>query len=563
MIESLRARPQSRTASIEFSRTSTEWLFAVAVAAITMAVHFFRFGYAYASGDQDETLSLVLQRLDPTLYGGDWFIQTQAGEMGVRTAFVWLLSLMAELVPLWIAVLLVHVATFVLLALAVCRLSTALTSNRTVALLTVFVSLVLTPQWTLGSNDLVHSILAPSTVAWCLALWGVVLHLEERRFLAGLLLGLATLFQALVGLQVAVVVLSHLLVMGHPSFRARVRAVAITGLPFALLSAVLLIPLLLERMSAAPPPEDDVFPSLFYILAGFRAPHHYLPLSFSTGSYVRFGFLVLAGMAGLLWLRRRDRLRNGDFLFVGLNVLAVFLVLGFLFTETLPVLLAASFQPFKITVLAKPIFVTGILGALLIDTRIGNLALQIQERAAAIPSSTLLMAAGVVVAVLVTGGILIRDGAHSMNHAASDLGRVERWAASSTDVRATFLVPPSNTTFRANARRGIVINFKSIPFEPDLGRMWFQRLLAIAPIELPPRSTPETLRELDEQYTHQAPHRLSALAAQFGASYILVERDVNAPETLREVFSSGPWHVYQAVSAAGPHLTVGPERSRG
>lgn len=529
------------------------WMPAFITAIAAAALHFCRFGYSYASGDQDETLALVLHSLNPTLYGGDWFIQTQSGEMGVRSAFVWLLSGLGEFLPLWITVALVHMLVIVFVAMAVYRLVGMLTSSETTAAITTIVSLVLTPQWTLGANDLVHSILAPSSVAWCLALWGLVFHLEDRRVSTGVLLGAATLFQALVGLQVAAVVFAHLLVRPDQSLGVRLRSLLLTAAPAGLLASMLLVPLFLERLQSSLP-EEPVYPSLFYLLAAFRAPHHYLPLSFPAATFVKFGLLLVAGMSGLMWLRRKHSLRHADFLFVGLNMLAIFLVLGFLFTEIVPVLEVASFQPFKITVLAKPILIAGIVGAVVHTRPVCRLVNRVLERVIAWRPAMIWTMAIALLVVAAGLGIFIRDGLRPIAHARSDLGAVERWAASSTNVGATFLVPPSNTTFRVNAQRGIVINFKSIPFEPDLSLQWFQRLLAIAPIELPDRATAETLSDLDNAYSMQSPHRLSALASQFGATYILIERDIEAPDLLREVYVAGNWHVYQATSAAGPHL---------
>ncbi|HEX7069563.1 MAG TPA: DUF6798 domain-containing protein, partial [Rhodothermales bacterium] len=444
---------------------SRSYYLAIAAAVTSLLLHFLRFGYAYGAGDHDETLPLVLQRLDPSLYTGDWFVTGQSGEFGVRSAFVTTLATFAEVIPLWLVVALLHVATFVAVALAVHRLTRSFFGSEAAAFVTTIAALVLTPQWTLGGNDLVHGILVPSTVGWSLALWSVAFHLSGRRVRAGLFLGLATLFQALVGLQVIALVLAHVLVRAGRPLRQRSSDFVTLLLPFALVAGPLLAVLI--HGQRAPVPERSAFPSLFYIMASFRAPHHYLPDSFPLVSWVKFGTLFVAGVAGVLLLRRRKELRHGDFLFVGINVLAVFLVLGYLFTEVVPVLRVTLFQPFKLTVLAKPVLLGGIVAAAIRTTRRGQ---RFDEWLVANSRPvTAAVLAGVVVIVLMLGatGASVGGRVGPIVHARTDLGVVEQWAARATDARSTFLVPPSNTTFRFSARRSIVVNFKSIPFEPD------------------------------------------------------------------------------------------------
>ena len=528
--------------------------FVASSAVIAVVLHFLRFGYAYASGDQDETLPLVLRRLYPSLYGGDWFVNLESAEIGVRSAYVGLIAVMADVIPLWLVVLLLHVATIMIVAAAVHRLTYLLVGSDAAAMTAAVVAVVLTPQWTLGGNDLVHGMLVPSTIAWSFGLWAIVAHLCRRPLVTGALLGAAALFQALVGLQLAALLFAGIAFVPGTPVRDRLRSLAFSAGPFALIAAPILIPTILAQQAPAEG-SDVVYPSLLYILAEFRAPHHYLPGSFPFGTVLRFLALLTAGVGSLLWLRKRSVLRHGDFLFVGLYVLATFLVLGYLFTETLPLLPVIKLQPFKLTVAAKPILVAAVAGAFFRLTPWGRVLEHFLRTRARVVVTLLMLVA--VVAALITGASdsAIRAKVHSLSHARTGLGLVEEWAQHATDQGATFLIPPSNTTFRIRARRSVVVNFKSVPFEPDRMRRWFQRLLATAPIELPDRTDRSILRTLDEAYTSQSPTRFVSLTAQYGATHVLIEREIDAPDVLREVFHAGTWHVYQPVEFAGPSLT--------
>ena len=168
-----------------------------------LLLYVLRFGYDYGASDQDEFLPYLLHRLDPTLFAQDWFVLTQASTFGIRTYFVLLLQGLSLVVPAWLAVLVLYVSAWLLTAGAVYALGHAFTRNRLAAAAAVVLALVLTPQWTLGGNDLAHSMLVPSMVGWGLGLWGLVFFLRYRPGQAALLLGTATWMQPLVGLQLA------------------------------------------------------------------------------------------------------------------------------------------------------------------------------------------------------------------------------------------------------------------------------------------------------------------------------------------------------------------------
>src|SRR5690606_1164408 len=82
------------TAAARNGRPPLPVLLAVVVA------HFWVHGYRYGSGDHDEMLPQVLHRLDPSLFARDWFVESQAARVTVRTAFVEGLSGAAHLLPL-------------------------------------------------------------------------------------------------------------------------------------------------------------------------------------------------------------------------------------------------------------------------------------------------------------------------------------------------------------------------------------------------------------------------------------------------------------------------------
>src|SRR5690606_4030905 len=241
-------------------------------------LHFWRWGYAYGNSDQDELLPQVLHRLEPALFARDWFVLSQADGVTVRTVFVELLRLLGLVVPLPVAVGLLHFGVLVAVGWGAYRLGYALVPDRLGASVGAFLAVVLLPHWTLGGNRLTYAQVAPENLAWALALPAVWLFLHRRRLAAAVLLGLTAWMQLLVGAQTAAVLAAVALWEAgwERSVRGAGRAV-LFGLVAAAVAAPVALPAVL-----APPMEGPTVPGVtaFHALARLRVPPHYLPSPF-------------------------------------------------------------------------------------------------------------------------------------------------------------------------------------------------------------------------------------------------------------------------------------------
>jgi hypothetical protein len=507
--------------------------------------HFWRWGYAYGGGDHDEILPQVLHLLDGDLFSRDWFVQSQAEGVTVRTAFVWMLRVLCLALPLPIAVALVHVVVLLATIDGAYRLGFTLVPDRVGATLGAFAATVLVPHWTLGHNALTYNILVPEAVAWALALPAIRLFVEGRRLGAAGLLGLAGWFQALVGVQTTMVLGLVALweALAERSPRQLGRAVAF-GAVFALVAAPVFVPVLLTPPD--PAAEAVARYSAFRVLAETRVPHHYLFLSFGWGNYVRFGLMAAAGLAALIALRRRGLLRSSRFVLRFLAVIAGVCVIAFALTEGMPVLFVAKLQLFKLTVLATTVL--AILTAAWIATTL-------PERTRTLATRVLEMrrwgwtavAGGAILTIALAAGGVGRPAAKffPLTYARSDLAEVERWVRANTSAEALFLIPPSNTTFRIHARRSVVVNFKPTPYQEGAIHVWLDRLSAVAPAPLPERGGLAFARALDEAYAANDPADWARLAERFGAEFALVDaRRTPRPPLGEPVVRVGNWAVY-------------------
>ena len=507
---------------------------------LALWLHFLRFGYGYGASDQGELLPAVLHRLHEHLYAADWFVQTQASSFSVRFYVVSLLEGVAHLMPLWLAVTLLYVVAWLAIAYAVYAIGWEFSRQPLAAALAVGLGLVVTPQWTLGGNALVGSMFTPSLAGWALALWGLYFYLRGRLVGAALLLGLATWMQALVGLQVAG--LCGLLLLAART--TRWRPVLQFGGWYLLAAIPLLAPLALEQMAQAVEAGSHGR-SLFYIMAEFRNPHHYLFLSFAPSTYVKFGLLALLGSAGYCLLGRGDALQHRGFLWRSWLLIGILCGIGLLFTELAPVLFVAKLQLFKYTVLAKLLLII-VVSATVVRYLPATLRMPVQR----LYGHRGWWLGAMLVIYLATGaGLAQRTPAlyakvRPLAHRTSAIDAIERWARQHTSTSAVFAVPPSWSGFRTRARRAVVVDFKSFPYQKSHTYTWYDRLMAIAPVRSTRSSGGALLPLLDSAFQAQTPAAWQRWQQRYGVDYVVTKRHADTAG-LQAVHASGPWTVYR------------------
>ncbi len=517
-----------------------------------LLLYFFRFGYDYGHSDQGEFLPVLLHRLAPDVLAQDWYVQTQAG-FTVRTPFTLFLEGPARLIGVEWAVFGVYVLAWGLLASAVYALARRLTHDRLAAVVSVIVALVLTPQWTLGGNDLVHRMLVPSMPGWGLGLWGVYAFLRGRYAVSGLLFGLATWMQPLVGLQLAMLCgLLLSLDVFSPRERASLwkRMMRFGGL-FLLVATPMLAPLIYQQVWLPHPPPPPDTPSVSYILPAFRAPHHYLPDSFSADAVLRFGLLFGIGLMAFSIPHCRKCLRQSGFIARSIAIMTGTCFLAYYFSEIHPFLFITKLQLFKLTVFLKVLIIIVLSAAVSIWLPIRLWRWCSRMMASPWPVF-LILGAWTYVGVSFFPGpspVLSRWLPHE--HSQTAMADLEKWASEHSGQEAIFVVPPSFSGFRTRARRAIVVDFKAVPFEDDQLYSWFSRLRDQAPISLPRRGGAPLIMELDEAYAAQPVAALERLAEKYQATHFVRPRPLPPTRAFVEVYRNDDWVVYRHVGRIG------------
>jgi hypothetical protein len=115
------------------------------------------------------------------------------------------------------------------------------------------------------------------------------------------------------------------------------------------------------------------------------------------------------------------------------------------------------------------------------------------------------------------------------------------WART-TDPSSIFLVSPTQSDFRLGAERGIVVNFKCVPFYDDLILEWHDRMMAVSGGLEFARGTISRYRELDDAYGSLSQRDLEEVALTYNASFIVTGPSKSLDMEL--VFENGGYRVY-------------------
>ena len=116
-----------------------------------------------------------------------------------------------------------------------------------------------------------------------------------------------------------------------------------------------------------------------------------------------------------------------------------------------------------------------------------------------------------------------------------------------TPIDATFLVSPSDETFRLHARRAIVVNFKAVPQLSGELAQWQERICDVLDIQkLNELSRPyhATLKDMEKRYEAVPDAHLSQVAQDYGARYILVRHRLGPEWDAKVAFGSGEYVLY-------------------
>jgi hypothetical protein len=117
-----------------------------------------------------------------------------------------------------------------------------------------------------------------------------------------------------------------------------------------------------------------------------------------------------------------------------------------------------------------------------------------------------------------TGDFAARSNMLSPQGPGGGMKPVYDWIAASTPRDALFVTPPGLETFRLQARRAIIADWKAVPHLPDEVMEWYRRLEDVSA-----RRGFRGRHDLDAGYRSMTPERLTSLRNKYGADHALLE----------------------------------------
>ena len=520
-------------------------------AALAAALFTIRYGYGYGFSDQDEFLPLISHWLDSGLFANDWFVSLQAESFGIRTIMsrvIWLPSL---LFGPKIVVFLLYFTTILASGVAVYRLAEKLSASELGAGLSTILVLSVTTRFNPGGNDIIHSMLVFSSVSWSLGLWALVKLLEGKTLESGVFGALSILAHSLVGLQISAVIACLVIVR----YWRQWQRVARWTLPVLLVGIPVVV--VFSQLGAAAPESGNLDPT--FILTHLRAPHHYLPSTFSAASWIALSALVLPSIM-VLSLKMLPKNTASDntasdndasdnaaktearkTLLLLFAVLVVVLSGAWLLIEHLDIQTVTRLQPFNLTVFLRVLSTIVLACALIsiIPNSVRDLGKRIASSRPTQAASVLLLSSFAAYTVLSgSPDTPEKDALHEMYE----------WVSEETHLDAVFAIPPSLSGFQIGSQRAQFVSFKSFPFTSAPTNEWLRRLQEIAPVsEREPGGVPFQNR-LDIAYQAQGPDQWRSVLERENIDFVIRSNDGDArfDATIEPVWCSEYWCVYWA-----------------
>lgn len=432
----------------------------IGYAFLVAALFIFVRGYQFNTDDQAEHLPQVYQMLDPELYPHDYFVGASNGIFTVRHYYEQLVLFMARTVGLEWGLFALNILCVALMVYSLQRLAYRFFGNGWAALLAPLFALFVFYDFTVGGNHVMYSSLISSTLGKAIGSFAIWQFVQRRYWLAGALLGVAALFQALVGMHL-VLVLGVVLLVG---FRDVKRSV-VFGIGFGTIAAFILIPVAIRQMTVTGTYDKELFYEVMY---RFRNHHHYLPSLFPITHYMKFFMLLVAGAAAYWFTKPADRGFYPWFVATALVCMAVYV----LCMEVVHILGVGKLQLFKLSVWI------GAFNAMMIAGAVGELLSGILSSSRiqryVFPFSFFLF---LVFILLETNSKYLPEPLKYRymvgNRAYTDLEKMHFWIETNTPKDAVVLISPMNNAFPCQAKRSMPIHYQAIIHEPFFMLPWY------------------------------------------------------------------------------------------
>lgn len=436
------------------------------------------YGYTFNGGDQEEHLPYVYKLLNHGLYQHDYIVPFQISNFTVRFYFAWLLYGFGCFLPMSITVLTFYFICLGTMIYFTGRIAEEGSGWKNAFIIGPLIVFILLNSFTVSANTIFDNQLTCSCFASALCSIAIFLCMKNRILLSASLAGIASLFQVLIGLQVAMLLMAIIVfsIDDH-----KIKNLFFTFLTYLIFSSAMLVPIVWRQSIGIPIADVNLYND---ILFKFRNAHHYLPSYFPLKDYLKTLFCwILIVLFSLKYKTKWNTMVVSLMLFVTIGCLLYWI--GF---EKLKYTSIGKLQWFKTTgwiTLLGIIPITKYLGDLIWLNRFTTNIIS-ALRTTIWPISLLLF-------VVLSNTSFIPIEKFRMryqigNYPKSDLSKMHFWIANNTPLDCVILPLPDDDSFLCEAQRSIPVGYKAIIHEPFFLLPWYKNFYSIYGVGLLPEN---------------------------------------------------------------------------
>jgi hypothetical protein len=437
-------------------KTEVLWTYSLFIALAFLLLR----GYDFNTGDQAEHLPQVYQLLDNELYKGDFFLERYNETFTVRYFYVLTIYFFSLIVPVSIVC---FCFTIICLTIAIwgwIKIAEYFSKDNWCLIFTPILVYLVFYGFTLGGNYIQYNTLGCSTFAKAFLPIAIWQFLIKRYYISALLIGIATLFQAMAGGQIFAILF---LILLFDYQKVSLKNILLFGLIYISIASWVLIPLFSKQFLHPYQYDKQLFSEIMY---EFRNPGHFSPLNFPLMDYIRFLSLY---SIGLFLIFRLEKSESKLFLIRFFVIQFIGMMVYFMLYEIAGIKNIAKLQWFKTTIWI------GAFCCLLIAMSLTKKIL-FQYK---LPNQIFFIGALFALVLITNSQKLpfqkLRNRYKIGNYEKSDLTLLHEWIEKNTPKSAVFLTLPDDMSFSCEAKRAMPIATHAMVHEPFYMLEWYQK----------------------------------------------------------------------------------------